>query len=136
MKQSSAWKELGKPVVVVDFDGVIADYSEGFKGVDVFGDPIEGAKEALCELYEMGWYIIIFTTRFSSEKLFKWLWNNKIPFHSINSTNHNPPNTSIKPIATVYLDDRAWPRLGKQYDKETWEQIVKDLRKLYDEQNY
>jgi len=135
MKQSSAWKKLGKPVLAVDFDGVIADYSEGWRGVDAFGDPIKGAVEALRELYAMGWYIMVFTTRLASDAFIDWLEKNKIIYHAINSTIHNPPNTSIKPIATVYLDDRAWPRLGKQYDGETWEQIVIDLRKLFNEQN-
>jgi hypothetical protein len=133
MKQSSAWKKLGKPVVVVDFDGVIMDYTKGFRGVDVFDEAVDGAGEALQELQDANWHIVIFTTRFASPALVEWLKDKKIPYNALNSTDHNPPNTSHKPIATVYLDDRAWPWGGKQYTKETWQQIVKDLKKMQKE---
>ena len=129
-KKSSAWEKLGGPVLVCDFDGVIHDYKDGFQGVDVYGDIIEGAREALAELHKK-WYINIFTTRAKSHELMAWLLSHGVECDAINDTSHNPPNTSNKPIATVYLDDRSWPLCGKQFDKEMWEQVVKDLDQLY-----
>jgi len=132
-KKSSAWEKLGGPVLVCDFDGVIHDYSNGFQGVDVYGDIIEGAREALEELSEK-WYIIIFTTRATSPELMAWLLSHDVKCNTINTLDHNPPNTSVKPIATVYLDDRSWPFVAgdkPQFDKEVWEQVVKDLNNFY-----
>lgn len=89
-----------------DFDGVLATY-DGWKGFDVFGEPIQSTIEILQKLNEKGWRIIIFTSRLATPTLEKWLRSNAVPYSAINSTAHNPPNCSIKPTADVYLDDRA-----------------------------
>ena len=96
----------------------------------MFGDIIEGAAEAIYKLMMNGWFIHIFTTRPETVTLIQWLNKNNVCYNAINSTEYNPPDTSIKPIATIYLDDRAWPLMGKQFTKETWEQIVEDLMSL------
>lgn len=108
---------MKKKTICVDFDGVIADYSEGFKGRGVFGAPILGACVVLNALRDDGWKIIVFTTRGEVPLLEDYLINNNIPFDEINRNSDNPPGTNEgKPIADVYLDDRAlqfsgdWPR--------------------------
>jgi ribonucleotide monophosphatase NagD (HAD superfamily) len=55
--------ETYKPTICIDVDGVIADYSKGFQGAKVIGDPLPGAKEFLDKLRAAGWKIIIHTTR-------------------------------------------------------------------------
>ena len=48
--------------VCVDLDGVLADYSKGFRGLDIIGDPLPGAVEfthALREKYR----VVVYTTR-------------------------------------------------------------------------
>jgi len=113
--------------VVVDFDGVIAQY-DGWKGVGVFGDPMPDVAESLRTFQSWGWRIIIFTVRQNTEALFKYFYDNKIPFHSINSIAHNPPNTGPKPIADVYIDDRDWQSVGKPF---LWSEVMSRMCELY-----
>lgn len=42
---------MEKKTICVDFDGVIAQY-DGFKGNDIFGDPIDGVQSAMEVLKE------------------------------------------------------------------------------------
>lgn len=162
-------KDFGK-ILSVDFDGVICKF-DGWKGPNIFGDPIEGAALTLRKLYETGWYICIFTTRLVTIELVNYLNEHSIPFDDINGrvrvlnrgylcevqfyTNeddnfsyetihkngaripvpfywrHNPEFASIKPIASVYLDDMNWENEGKNYTKETWERVYLSLSQRF-----
>jgi hypothetical protein len=94
--------------IAVDFDGVIASYDEGYQGVDVFGQPIPGASETLQALKDEGWRVIIYTVRQDTPALYSYLENNQIPFDYINHNPDSPESTNRgKPLADVYLDDRA-----------------------------
>ena len=62
-----------KKTICIDFDGVIHDYSKGWRGIDVYDRPIAGSKEALLAL---GWIIIIYTTRNDTPKLREFLESN------------------------------------------------------------
>lgn len=98
----------GHKTVCVDFDGVIADYSKGFQGNDVFGEVLPGAVEAMQKLTEFGFMIIVFTTREDTPALRAYLANNEISYHFININPNQPEGTNPgKPIADIYLDDRA-----------------------------
>jgi hypothetical protein len=98
---------LGK-TICVDFDGVIADYSKGWQGNGIFGDPVPGASKVLHKLRLAGWKIIIFTTRGEVDLLAKYFHKNSIPYDEINKNSDNPPGSNNgKPIADVYLDDRG-----------------------------
>lgn len=96
--------------IAIDLDGVIFKYDE-WKGIDHFGEPIEGVKKSLRYLkYSLGYRIEIYTTRMNKQinkgygnyrlrdKIFKALSKHKIPFDSI---------ALAKPIAEFYIDDRA-----------------------------
>lgn len=48
---------MEKKTICVDFDGVIAQY-DGFKGNDIFGDPIDGVQSAMEVLKKKGFTII------------------------------------------------------------------------------
>lgn len=74
---------MEKKTICVDFDGVIAQY-DGFKGNDIFGDPIDGVQSAMEVLKKKGFTIIIFTTRTASSKLKKYLNDNHITYDYIN----------------------------------------------------
>ena len=54
------WRE--KNIVSIDFDGVLSIY-DGWKGGDVLGDPIKGAKEFILMIKHSGFTPVIFTTR-------------------------------------------------------------------------
>lgn len=98
---------MEKKTICVDFDGVIAQYDE-FKGNDIFGDPIDGVQSAMEVLKKKGFTIIIFTTRTASSKLKKYLNDNHITYDYINENPDQPKGSnSGKPIADIYLDDRA-----------------------------
>jgi len=88
-----------------DFDGVIAEYN-GFKGADVVGKPIESVVEAIRELKKQGHKVIIYSTR-GKKVLKKYCAEHNIPIDDIN---HNPGKEGknpCKPVAYVYVDDRA-----------------------------
>jgi adenylylsulfate kinase len=90
--------------IAVDFDGVIANY-DGWKGIDVLGEPRLDVIKALEELRKDGWKIIVHTTR-ASEHIRPYLVSADVPFDEIN-TNADYQNCGQKPVATVYWDDRA-----------------------------
>lgn len=50
--------ETHRPVVAIDVDGVIADYSKGWQGEEHIGDPLPGAREFLQKLQDHGWKIL------------------------------------------------------------------------------
>lgn len=97
-----------KKTICIDFDGVLADYSEGFKGEDKFGEMIPGADVATAVLKEKGWQIIIYTTRPVTDALKKWLDDNKVKFDHINENPDQPKGSEgAKLVADIYLDDRG-----------------------------
>jgi len=123
-----SYQKIRKPVICIDFDGVIANYDEGWRGENVFGDPIPFASETIQKLKSDGWYIVIFTTRQETKELREYLSKNNIPYDAINSIEHNPPNTSIKPFFDMILDDRTPHTYGKKWN---WKKIYKLIRKHY-----
>ena len=102
-----------RPIVCVDLDGVLADYSDGWKGVEYFGNPIPGAVEFTRQLAVFA-DIVIFTCRCSPEvqrvpvagvhllvnRVREWLDANGFVYHEIYSG-------VGKPFANAYVDDRA-----------------------------
>lgn len=94
--------------ICVDFDGVIADYSQGWQGAETFGEPLPQVSAVMLALKQAGWKIIIFTTRQETPALRGYLGFNDIPYDEINKNSDQPENSNDgKPIADVYLDDRA-----------------------------
>lgn len=94
--------------IAIDFDATITEYS-GYKGKGNFGDPMPNVADVLSELMMRGWIIIIHTTRSETHQVKEYLDKNKIPYNYIN---FNPENINKglnigKPLADVYLDDRA-----------------------------
>lgn len=117
-----------RKTAVVDLDGTLAEYDK-WRGEDHFGQPIPLARNALLELREWGWRIVVFTTRGQTEKVKAWLDANAMPYDAVNSTDHNPPGTSHKPIAEVYFDDRDCHVVGQR--PFNWVKAMRRVRKLY-----
>ena len=109
--------------IAVDFDGVIAEFSDG---IEEFGKLIPGAKEAMAELRRLGYKIIIHTARPSRkdhlDSLANYLTEKGIPFDEIN-TNSDCEWKSTKPIADIYIDDRACRFEGN------WEKTLADTKR-------
>ncbi|MFN3528466.1 MAG: hypothetical protein ACK417_00915 [Bacteroidia bacterium] len=110
--------------IAVDFDGVIHGYSKGWNGGDIYDPPVPGTREALEKLKADGWKIYIFSTR--TNKIFRkkeeadqeaamknWLAEHQIPYDKI--------WTFGKPMADIYLDDRA---IGFRGD---WQQSLAEI---------
>ncbi len=104
--------------VCIDFDGVIHDYSEGYKDGSLYGDPIKGAIDNIVKLHEAGHEIYILTARDKEQhkKIESWI-RKYLP----NSHKEIPIVVSnIKPPAGVYVDDRA-------IHFKNWESAMKDI---------
>ena len=98
--------------LIVDFDGVLHWYREGWKDGSIYDEPVPGARQAMEELIEIGYKIVIFSTRAfdrtvkgvfePSQKgeMIDWLNRYQIPCHDI-WQEHG------KPMGHAYLDDRA-----------------------------
>lgn len=112
------------PVIVIDFDNTICE--ENFPEI---GTPKKGVKEALKKLKEMGYEIYIHSCRTSHElfkypidrleqvrKMEKYLNENEIPFDLVLN--------EFKPLASVYIDDRA---IGFRGD---WEKVVNEIKNM------
>ncbi len=100
--------EKRKKTICIDFDGVLADYSKGYQGLDVFGEMMKGADAATRTLRKNGWTIIIYTTRPATDKLRKWLEDNKVEYDYINENPDQPEESKgCKLVADIYLDDRS-----------------------------
>lgn len=112
---------MNNKTVCIDLDGTLIHYEE-WQGEEHFGHLLPGASDATKILHEKGWYIIIYTTRANKSILTKFLSDNKIEFDAINENPYQPQNAKGgKPIADVYVDDRALCFKGN------WQQTVKEI---------
>lgn len=91
-----------KRIIAIDFDGVIHDYNEGWKGYDVvYGKPVKGIKILINQLKER-FNIVIYSSRCNKEegrqaiKIF--CDKNKVYYDDISYS---------KPPAFVTIDDRC-----------------------------
>jgi len=94
-----------KGFIAIDLDGVLAQY-DGWKGKDHIGEPTPGMKELIQDWIDEGWKIIVFTSRGSHETDL-WCTKYQIPYHYINVNPEFLGQNPGKPIANVYIDDRA-----------------------------
>jgi hypothetical protein len=90
--------------IAVDFDGVIADYDD-WKGNENLGSPRQDVIEALRILRSEGWKIVVYSTR-GTDEIAPYLIDNDVPFDEINQ-NSSYQTRGVKPVATIYWDDRA-----------------------------
>jgi|WetSurSiteA1Bulk_404760.scaffolds.fasta_scaffold00112_11 hypothetical protein len=98
--------------VMIDLDGTIHKYSQGYLDGSLYDGPFEGAKKVIDYLRNIGYEIVIFTTRASEEnaqefnynldeeltKIKDWLTKYNIYFDRI---------TAEKLPADFYIDDKA-----------------------------
>lgn len=113
---------------VVDFDNTISGYDR-WRGDDVMGPLIPYAKDALLELRAWGWRVVVYTTRGNVGSVRNWLSRHELGFCLVNSSQHNPPGTSAKPIAEVFFEDRDAHCVGKiPYN---WHRAMSRVRKKF-----
>ena len=101
------YREKHIPTVAVDFDKVLFEH-DGWDGHENYGSPISNARESLLELQQMGFKIMIWTTRCDEDIIRSALLKYNIPFDYINQNPNQPPDVATcKPVADYYIDDRA-----------------------------
>lgn len=140
---------MGKPILVLDFDGVCSNYSSGWQGIDNIPDPpVEGLFEFLYKAREhfdiqiyssrshqeggieamMEWFIV-----HSPISCFTYSPNNTLNFWKQSSVDGSRTDLILslgfpteKPPAMVTLDDRAltftgvWPDIDSLRNFKPW----------------
>lgn len=92
-----------KSIVCFDFDGVIHSYVSGWKGAGEIPDPpVEGIKEAIDQLTEAGFSVVVFSSRCKTTEglvaMRDWMEKYNIVVDDI---------VTNKPPAFVTIDDRC-----------------------------
>ena len=106
-------KRTFKPILSLDFDGVIHWYRNGWKGLTIIDDdPVPGAKEFI-EKAQNYFDIVIFSSRSSTNAGIKAMqaWMEKNGFPKVKFAKE-------KPKAFLTIDDRAIQFTGDWLDPE------------------
>lgn len=126
---------MGKPILCLDFDGVLHSYTSGWKGADNIPDrPVEGAMDFIREAVNH-FQVHIFSARSNQEggifAMRKWLWKyliSKDPHtEELNmDVYYQIEFPTVKPPAFVSIDDRCllftgvFPSMGDLIDFKPW----------------
>lgn len=120
MDLSFATLDAGKPVLCLDFDGVLHQYSRGYHDSTIYDPPTEGALSFVHEARK-SFNLIIFTARARTpqgrDDIGLWLIQHGFPLL---------PVTCEKPPAFLTLDDRAmtftgtWPKISELRKFKPW----------------
>lgn len=97
--------------IAVDFDGVVHQYSEGWKDGTVYDDPVPGAREAIQKLISKGYTVYILTARRDLLSIQEWLTEHEFPAMRV---------SRVKLPALAYIDDRGirftnWTDISKYF---------------------
>lgn len=122
---------MGKPILCLDFDGVVHSYTSGWKGARNIPDPpVPGALQFIADALDAGWDLVIHSSRAryfgGIRAMRRWLrvhaeaeglWDQEKHSFMLPSL-MDVRFTRWKPSAVVTLDDRAltftgrWPALA------------------------
>ena len=114
---------------MIDLDGTIHKYSQGYKNGEIYDDAFDGAKKVIDWLKRSGYEVVIFTTRASKKnaeelggdhkdqikKISSWLNDKGIYFDTI---------TAEKLAADFYIDDKAIEIVNGD-----WDTVLKVIKK-------
>ena len=107
---------MGKPILCVDFDGVIHSYDKGWQDGTIYGTVVAGFFE-WAEVAKDYFRLVIYSSRSKSEEgviaMGRWLHEQRSAWRKATGfPNHGPEPTEIefayeKPAAFLTIDDRA-----------------------------
>ena len=127
---------MSKKTIAIDLDGTLASYS-GWKGLEHIGDPLPGAQELIGRLIDEGFDVVLYTTRTNpdvnggtAEELAKLVqaWLDRNGFDS-----RFRIALGGKPIAMMYIDDRAFEvPTNVAWGKKSYQQIARLAREDLD----
>lgn len=134
------------PTVAIDLDGTLAKMYDKFDPKQI-EPPRPGARKAVQKFKDRGWRVIIHTVRGDKKLVEDWLTEHEIPWDFINENPDQPPGSSDKPVADLYIDDRgidarkAWTtladqaiqRIEKQGEVLAWQQVPQLVAYRYKE---
>jgi hypothetical protein len=116
--------DTGARVVAVDFDGVINSYKSGGQGPTETDEPVLSAAESLKTLYNRGYKVVIFSTRANTREGIDTIREYLRKHTENNELADTIEITGQKPIADMYIDDRAIPFNGD------WEETLKRIEEF------
>ena len=108
-------REVAKPTLCLDFDGVLHAYRKGWTGCDVIDDePVPGAQEFCRKALEL-FEVVIFSTRCAEARgvvaIHQWLERHDFP-KGLRVCEPGDP----KPAAFLSIDDRALTFTGEWWE--------------------
>jgi hypothetical protein len=127
-------RQTRKPILCLDFDGVIHSYISGWKGARVISDPpVAGSIEFIDEMLDAGWDVVIHSSRasywggISAMRAYLkghagGLWYECMGHLGLEEVRF----VKKKPPATVTIDDRAirftgtWPTSDELRSFKPW----------------
>lgn len=124
-------------IIAIDFDGTIVEDS-----YPKIGNLIPGAREAITNLYNNGYWIIIWTCRAGIylDDCLRFLKWKQIPFHGINEscpTNiHKHGSDTRKVYADVYIDDKSFHLTNDKFNYDFWSFISQRITELFPSKNF
>lgn len=127
---------MNKPILCLDFDGVIHSYTSGWKGPRTISDPpVPGALEFMLHALENGWRVVIHSSRaqywFGRFAMRNWLYLHAYDNGMWHEMGFGPGLEDVefsisKPSALITLDDRAitfngtWPSISELKAFKPW----------------
>lgn len=101
-----------KPILCIDFDGVIHSYERGWQSGEIYGEVVPGFFEWFAQV-DARFSLVIYSSRSKTpegiEAMRNWLWAKRDQY--IAAGNSCPPLTFVyadqKPAAWLTIDDRA-----------------------------
>jgi predicted secreted acid phosphatase len=119
--------------ISLDFDGVIHQYSEGWKDGSCYDNPMAGAFDFIKKQMQSGNKVFILSTR-TPKQIVKWLKKQKAPFkfRKVRKKERNFWNelnvvgvTNRKLAAHIYIDDR-----GFLFQNNNWNEAAEKIAQL------
>lgn len=111
----------GQTTVCIDFDAVLHNYTHWNGGR--LNEPIAGAAAATHRLIELDYVVILYTTR-GADEITPWLKRYGFAWTHINDNPEIHGQNPGKPIADIYVDDRAIQFNG------SWESTLRDISRF------
>lgn len=114
--------------ISIDFDGVIHQYSQGYKDGEIYDTLVPGAKEFLIKAHERGYPIFIMSTR-NPVQIYAWI-QQQIPeltfgiftgYGNFYNDKKIIGITNRKLAAHIYIDDRGYKFEGYFPDVDKFE---------------
>lgn len=111
----------GQTVVCIDFDAVLHNYTHWNGGR--LNEPVAGAAAATRQLTDNNFVVILYTTR-GADEIIHWLTRYNFQWTHINQNPEIQGQNPGKPIADIYIDDRAIQFNG------SWESTLREISRF------